>query len=177
MSKYSSKTQLSQKESEKLFIEFCHYMAEMRSPTEMAKAFSDLLSKQEMSMIARRLKIAIDLLNNYKYTEIMKHLKVSQATIARVNAWLRESGDGFRLMYQRGRKFRQRPSELTESQREWRRFRRRYPMHFWPQLMIEEIIKNANASQRKKFTTLLNQMDKKIKLQRSIAPNIGFNEQ
>src|SRR3989338_7483727 len=134
MSKFVSVARLSRVDSQELFIEFCHYLSELHTPQEIAAAIGDLLTAQEVTMVAKRLKIAIFLIEGSNYAFIRSRLKVGNSTIARINLWLREAGEGFRMLYERGRKYRGKHRPPSAAEREWRRFRRRYQLYFWPQI-------------------------------------------
>ena len=176
MSKYSSRNRLSDTAAGEIFIQFCRYLSELRSPHEMAQAFGDLLSKQEVAMIAKRLQIAIHLIDGHKYYDICKQLKTSPVTIARINLWLQEAGEGFRLLYERGAKYRIKKRESSKREQEWSRVRRRYPMYFWPQLLMEEIARQANARQRTRILGVMRLLERKGKLTKDIEALRSFLE-
>ncbi len=119
----------------------------------------DLLSFQEAEMIAKRLKIAQMLLEGNTYEEIRKKVKASYGTIARIQEWLKVSGDGFReaVIKTKGKEIKIKkecPTVDTHT------MKKRYPMYYWPQIVLENIIKNANYQQRQKLKKVLVQMDK-----------------
>ena len=168
MSKFSRQSKLSPRDSEQLFVEFCRYLSELHTPEEIAKAFGDLLSKPEVIMVAKRLKIAVLLMSGMKYADIRGRLRTSQPTIARVNLWLQESGEGFRLLYERGRKYRKKPVQTHVWGSEWRRIKRKYPLYSWPQVLIEELVDGASTRQRQKITTTLRVLERKGALSKDL---------
>ncbi|MEK9181157.1 MAG: YerC/YecD family TrpR-related protein, partial [Patescibacteria group bacterium] len=101
MSKFSLHNKLDPSQKENLLIGFFEGLASIKNSEEAAKVFCDLLSPPELEMMAKRLAIARALLEGQNYQEIKKEYKVSTNTIARVNAWLQEAGDGFRLLAKR----------------------------------------------------------------------------
>lgn len=120
----------------------------------------DLMTKSELKMLSRRLHIAKLLLEGYNYREIQESMHVSHATVAKVAAWLSERGEGFRetigkLPKKKGARD---PLDITE----WSRLKKRYPMYFWPELLLEEIVKSANKRQKEKMLKVLNQLDKTV---------------
>ena len=82
-------------------IYLCDALSSLRDPVETAKILRDLLSPQEMTMIANRLQIAVLLLEGYSYQEIRKTLGVSESTISRISNWLEIRGDAYRALKRR----------------------------------------------------------------------------
>ena len=101
MAKFYYKSKLSSKEQEELLIDFCNAISSIRDSKEAAQFLKDLLSPQEAEMLAKRIKIAELLLNDWKYKRIGELLKVGDGTIARVSEWLKLTGDGYRLIVKR----------------------------------------------------------------------------
>ncbi|MEK9158634.1 MAG: YerC/YecD family TrpR-related protein, partial [Patescibacteria group bacterium] len=86
MSKFEKKNRLATEEQQKLLLELCSALVVVRRLEEAANLLIDLFSKQEVEMIAKRLKIARLLVQDKTYVQIGEELKVSPQTIARVNA-------------------------------------------------------------------------------------------
>lgn len=128
----------------------------------MADALSDLLTPKEIETIAKRLEIVELLLKNYEYDAIRRELKVGYSTIARVNTWLNVSGEGFRMMLSRKKSS---PKEVPESERydpmSWYNIKRRYSMCFWPQLLLDELVRNADSREKKKISEMLEKLSVK----------------
>jgi len=118
------------------------------------------------TMLAKRLKIAKLLLTNATYQEIARQLKVSPQTIARVNIWLQEAGDGFRLMFYRTKKKSPTPGILPSGT--WSSIKRRYPMYFWPELLIREIMNTANKRQKQRLRDVVTNLNIKDKRYREL---------
>lgn len=76
---------------------FIKALVDIRSEREMERYIFDLLTPTERIMLAKRLAIAALLIEGLPYREIAERLKVSTATIGRVNLWLGTAGDGYRL--------------------------------------------------------------------------------
>jgi Trp operon repressor len=74
-----------------------HVFQSVKSPLEAALLLQDLLTKHEIKILAKRLRIA-KLLINTKLTqeEIKNKVKVSIATVTKVNEWIKIGGDGLR---------------------------------------------------------------------------------
>lgn len=145
-----------------MVIEFCHAIAAINDVSEAALFIRDLLSKDELRMIAKRLKIARLLIKGLKYEEIENLLNVSPATIARVNIWLHESGEGYRTVIMRLGDIEPPVKPRFEG------IKSRFPMYYWPEILLKEIIYNASARQKEKLQGILDQMDEKSELFKEI---------
>lgn len=174
MAKLSKK--LSKEDIAKFFYKLCLAIAEMKSPQEAANFLRDLLSFQEAEMIAKRLKIAQLLTEEKKYEDIRKEVKASYGTIARVQEWMKVSGDGFRLAVSKTKgkdieiKYDCPTVEISS-------LKKRYPMYYWPEIVLENIIKNADYKQKEKLKKVINQMGvmkKKTELYRRLKRLIMY---
>lgn len=162
MAKFSRIPKLSKQKRQDLLIDFCEALSTIKNGKEAAKFITDLLSPQEVEMIAKRLAIAELLLKGWQYQAIRDELKVGFSTIARVNLWLQMAGEGFKMVIARKKK---RPKTPTDEEI-YDRFssyniKRRYPKYFWPSLVIEELIKISDERNRSKILTILQSMDNK----------------
>jgi TrpR-related protein YerC/YecD len=160
---------ISNEEREELLKEFCEALSVLKNFQEVMNFLTDLLTREELVMLARRIKIAKLLIEGKDYREIESLLKVGTPTIARVNRWLSEGGEGFRLIAERTRREKPKPpSSVDYAMRDWRKFRKRYPLVFWPQLLIEDIIKAMNKRQREKVRHAIERLDRKSQLYKQI---------
>jgi len=80
---------------------FWQSVARLKNAKEAEIFFSDLLTRTERIMLAKRLAIAILLLKGYDYDAINEILKVSGTTIAKVKTWLHYEGEGYRRIAER----------------------------------------------------------------------------
>jgi len=165
MGKFSNHDKLSKDEQQELFVNFSLALSSVKNPVEAANLIKDLLSEQEAIMLARRLQIANFLIQGYKYREIKAEMKVTDPTIARVQTWLRLYGEGYRTITQRTSKIQ---SVETESQN-WHSIKKKYPLYFWPQIVLKEIVASVNSKQKKKLLSVLGQMKEKTKLSRELV--------
>jgi len=166
MAKYS---RVSNKEREKLLQEFCEAISVLKNPQEIMNFITDLLTKQELIMLAKRIKIAKFLIEGKDYRGIESTLKVGHGTIARVGQWLLERGEGFRLIAKRTQKEKPKPETSWDlAMKDWRKFRRHYSLMFWPQLLIEDVIKAMNKKQKEKVRRAIKKLDQKSSLYRRI---------
>lgn len=168
MAKFSRIPKLSKKERQELLIALCEALSSIKNKEEAAKFLADLLSPQELEMIAKRLEIARLLIDGETYEVISGKLKVGFSTIARVNAWLTLSGEGFRLIIKRNPKRKEKNSEEKWNEENdpysLYNIKRRYSMYFLPELIIDEIMKRSNAKQKNQLVSILQSMDSKSEI-------------
>lgn len=160
MKKFSTK--LSRKERDELLFEFFRNLGTMRGVEEAAKIFGDLVSRQELEMLAKRLKIATLLIEGKTYEEIKKQIKASEPTIARVSAWLQHSGEGFRLLYKRSQRQKDAPPSQVPA------IRKKYPLYYWPQLLIQELLETASRKERERIYQVIDDLDHKRKIYKDL---------
>lgn len=155
-------SKLTPKERKELMVDLCQALSVLRSPDEVADALIDLLTPKEVETISKRLKIAEYLVSGKEYEFIRGALKVGYSTIARVNTWLNISGAGFKVIFSRKKK--EKPQTTDEEKYDpfsWHNFKRRYSTHFWPQLLIEEIIKTSDDRQKEKIISAFEKLQLK----------------
>ncbi|MCL5435644.1 MAG: YerC/YecD family TrpR-related protein [Patescibacteria group bacterium] len=165
MAKFAKTSKLSENEREHLLMIFFESLASVRNPAEAAKVFSDLLSPSELDMLAKRLAVARALLEGDNYQSIGKNLKVSTNTIARVSAWIHESGEGYRLIFKRVRggssdTFRKNNGPLSV----FTSLKRSYPQYFWPQLLLERVVASANRRNKEELRAIIKKAKNKNRL-------------
>lgn len=164
MAKFSRTPKLSKKERQSLLIALCEALTSIHNKEEAAQFLADLLSPQELEMLAKRLEIARLLVKGDTYDVIRESLKVSHNTIARVNAWLTLSGSGFRLVIERTKRKEMNYGQEIEEKYDpysWYNIKRRYSMYFLPELIIEEIIKRSSEKERQKLDSILSSIEGK----------------
>jgi len=150
---------LSKEDVGKFFYKLCLAISKTKKPEEAANFLRDLLSYTEAEMIAKRLKIAELLLSERTYEDIRKEVKASYGTIARVHEWMKISGDGYRQVVKKI-KGKDLKNEKECPTIEINTLKKRYPMYYWPEIVLENIVRNANAKQRDKLKKVVNQMNK-----------------
>lgn len=88
---------MNEKIQQKVYEVFIKSIKSSKSNDEVVNFLNDLLSPPERSMLAKRVSIAFMLLENkYSYKDIIKTLKVSDGTVAKVHAVLTLQGKGYR---------------------------------------------------------------------------------
>ena len=156
----NTKERLSKREVERLFYALCVAVSEMNNPKEVAELLRDLMSYHELKMIAKRLKIAEMVLMGKTYEEVRDHLKVGYGKIARVHEWINMSGEGYRNAIKKSRGKTEKPIELETEKSDWYSIKRKYPMYYWPELLLENIIENSNKRQKAKIETVMRELEK-----------------
>ncbi len=167
MAKFPRKPKLDKAQTQELIIDLCQAIAATKNRSEAAQLLTDLLGKQELEMLAKRLKIAELLLQEYTYEQIRKALKVSQSTIARVQAWLQNSGDGYRLIVERTKSSNQSRFE-NEKPFKLSGMKKKYPLYYWPQIVLEYWIKNSSRKDKEQMQKLLDKINDKPKIYKEL---------
>ncbi len=96
-----SKKGINKKVEEKIFSSLYQALADMKRPVEIEMFLSDVLSETEKTVVAKRLAIASYLSKSKSYDAIRDDLKVSSATIANVQKWLEQGGEGLMMALRR----------------------------------------------------------------------------
>jgi hypothetical protein len=60
--------------------------------------------------------------------------------------------------------------------RPWRTLKKSYPMYFWPQLLLEEIVKTANKREKQKLLNVVNGLREKTKLSNELLKILKFHQ-
>ena len=89
-----SKQDVDKKIEKKIFKSLYQVLADLKNPGKVEKFLNDVLSETEKTVLAKRLGIAYYLSKNKSYEVIREELKVSSATIANVQKWLEQGGEG-----------------------------------------------------------------------------------
>ena len=81
---------LSRREQEELVFDLVNALVQAQTVSEAALFLQDLLTKSEMKMLAKRLRVAKLLLGGMTYKQIEENLHVGHSTVAKIAAWLAE---------------------------------------------------------------------------------------
>lgn len=137
---YFSLNKLPKKERIRLIGEFYSGMGMIKNRDEAAVIFRDILDGDEIGNIMRRIDIAILLLLNFTYEEIVELLEVGRSKISRVHRALEKGGEGYRILLARlleHRKKRKMKNVKGEARRKRSHanpdvsaIKKRYPGHF-----------------------------------------------
>lgn len=156
---------LSKSEQESLVFDLVYAMVQTKSVSDGALLLQDLLTKSEITILGKRLRIAKLLISGASYEEIEKKLKVSHATIAKIAAWLTDRGEGFRKIV---KSLLKNTNEKNKEFSDWDKYKRRHGMYFWPELVLEEVIKNSNRKQKEKIRSVLEAVEEKSELHKRL---------
>lgn len=168
MSKYTYLKRFSHREIDELFVDFAKAVSAIRSATEAASFIKDLLSEQEVVMLARRLQIARLLYEGLTYEQIEKQMKVSNTTIAKVHTWMNLYGEGYRTILKRT----PRPKAAAQTKPALGALaglKRKYPMYFWPEILLKEIVASAGQREKARLKKVLADLRQKTKLTKELT--------
>jgi TrpR-related protein YerC/YecD len=157
---------LSPSDHEDLLRDLVNAFSSLKTPTEAALFVQDLLTEREVTNLSKRLRIAKLFLEGKKYEEIEKELHTSHGTVAKIGAWLAEKGEGFRLIIQRLPK-KQKVKDWREYS-QWDKLKRRYPSHFWPEMLLEEIVRSANKKEKERLSNVLKNLGQKSSMHKKL---------
>ena len=170
MSKFYSKSKLSREDEQELLLDFCDIVSSIKDSNEAAKFLRDLLSPQEIEMLAKRIKVAELLLDKWSYSRIKNYLKVGESTIARISEWIKVSGDGYGLVVERIKKKRKtRAVNNKNTISDFERFKRKYPIYFWPELLSKDIIRSMKVKDKARILEELEKIKEKPELYEKIS--------
>lgn len=97
------------------FDDFWAALASCETKQEVKEFLMGLLTHTERKMFSKRFQIVMMLLLGYDYQAIRSRLKVSSATVAKINNLLNEEGGGVKKVAQRILKLKQEKLEKMET--------------------------------------------------------------
>lgn len=157
---------LSKNQQEDLVLDLVNAFVIAQTLSDAALFLQDLLTRKEMKVLAKRLRIAKLLIAGMTYEEIEKNLHASHGTVAKIAAWLAERGEGFRKII--GKLPEKRVSKSWQEYSDWDKFKRQYSLYFWPELLLEEVVKSANEKQKDRIKSVLERLEEKSELHKRI---------
>lgn len=96
-----SKTNLEVTIQKQLYDQLSYIISDLRDSKEVEEFLSELLTKTERVMLAKRLGIAMLLTKGYTYRDIRHVLHVSFPTIRSVQFWLEHGSKGYKKAAQK----------------------------------------------------------------------------
>lgn len=162
---------LSKEDQEDLIFDLVYALSKSQSLNDAALFLQDLLTKKEAEILSKRLRIAKFLIAGMTYQEISQQLYVSHGTVAKIAVWLAEKGEGFRKIIEKLPK-KGKKKETIGVSFDWDKFKRRHAMYFWPELLLEEVIKSASKKNKEKIKNALKSLDEKSELHRKIEKQL-----
>ena len=163
---------LSRGDQESLVFDLVNALVAAQSLSDAALFLQDLLTKSEIKILAKRLRIAKLLLAGMTYEQIEEELHVSHGTVAKIAAWLAERGDGFRKIIDKLPQ--QKKVKHWSEYSDWDKFKRRYSLYFWPELLLEEVVKSANQKQKERIKDVLEKLEEKSELHKKIEKLLRY---
>ncbi len=166
----TGRSNLVKSENEALVSDLIYAIVQAKNFNDSVLFLQDLLTKSEMQMLSKRLRIAKLLLKGKTYREIEDAIKVSHGTVAKIAEWLAMKGEGFRKVI---KNLPEKKNEKHWTERsDWEMIKRKHGLYFWPELLLEEVVKQANEKQKKKIGEVLDKLDEKSELYRRIEKMI-----
>src|SRR5258706_4511321 len=147
------KSRLTKAERENLLIDLVNSLTITRSLNDVVLFLQDLLTKSEIEMLSKRLRIAKLLLSGMTYDEIADSLHTSLATVAKISAWLSERGDGFRNIIQKLPEPKE--HEMLTGPLDWDNLKGKYPHNSCHKFFLREEEKRPGKDQNVKFKNAL----------------------
>lgn len=136
----------------------------VKNPVEAALLLQDLLTKKELDNLGKRLAVAKRLLRNEKYDEIATELHCGLTLIAKVQTWLRDSGEGLRNTISRLPKRRRKPQYKRHS----------LPTNYrLPQLLFEYTQHLQASRQDAEIKKFIDKTDMKAIMDKSLQEAFG----
>jgi TrpR-related protein YerC/YecD len=153
--KFPKRSRLSPNQRQELIIFLCQAIQSLRNEEEVAKFLTDLLSPPEIEMLSKRLEVAMLIIQGYTYADIRKKLNVGFNTISRIQAWTQHSGEGFKIALGRRKKTAtqtDRPPSFHDE------LKRKYPGYYWPEILIDTLLKASDVKHQKIIQSLVDKM-------------------
>src|SRR3989338_9195898 len=127
------------------------------------------LNKQQQEGLFVKLARAVALLRNpVEGAEIIKELKVGLNTIVKIQTWLNLYGEGYRSVVAKMSK-QAKDRQEPDPHRPFAELKRKYPLYFWPQLLLEELVKTANKREKERLRKIISQSKEKTQLSRQLS--------
>ncbi len=145
-----------------LILSLCQAINACNNLDDAARLIEDLLSEDEALKLAKRLKIAQLLVKRYTYAEIREILKVSENTIARVNVWLKHSGQGYKRAVSKIKPL-EKPIQVAYPF-SFEELKRRYPLHHAINHLVDSVVDNNYKKKKQIAINTPSSLKKKSKL-------------
>ncbi len=155
MSRFDLKAIASDGQTPELLGDLFMVISMLNSVDEVGIFLRDLLTLQEMTMLARRFRIAVMLMQGQSYELIEKRMNVGSSTIGRVSQRLENQGDGFRQALDNlGEKTRLmdqlHQADSLSISNDLLELASRYPLYFWPTELAVELVKKIGETKKRK---------------------------
>lgn len=159
---------LTKGQQEELLADLLIAFQVIQDSSDVAHFVQDLFTKREIVHLSKRLRIAKLLISGSSYEEIEKDLHTSHGTVAKVGTWLAEKGEGFRRVLAKLPKDNKSGAPAPPIVQTWNNLKRQHPRYFWPEILLEEVIKLANERQKDKLRHVLATLEEKDEIHRHL---------
>lgn len=157
----TKRTKESRTEKEELLLDLINVFSLVKGPTDSALLLQDLLTSSELDKLSRRLRIAKLIVEGKSYNEIIDELKCGMSTVARVGAWLKESGEVLENVVK------QLPTRFKKVKPS-----RSYYGYGLPQILLSTVMEFMSEKERKRVVELMEKAEKKDELNRKIDEEV-----
>lgn len=110
-----SKKIIDKKRMDEFYTDFWDIVALLETREEAQDFFYDLLTHTERKMLAKRLQVAMMLIEGHDYQTIKENVGVANSTVAKMNNWLNTGATSLIKMIERLRDFREPSSGKVKS--------------------------------------------------------------
>jgi len=146
-----------------LLFDLLNAFSLLKSPNESALFITDLFTADEIKFLSKRLAIAKALLKGSGYEEIRRQLKTSPSTVAKVAAWLKEKGQGFRRII----------NKLPQRKTSKKGYD--FPKSMWPLRLLEDLERGTEKAKDKNLKGVLQDLETKAAVRTNIQEQ--FNDE
>lgn len=74
--------------------------------------------------------------------------------------WLKLQGDGYRKAVKNAKSIPAEKGYTSEDHMGVRSIKKRYPLYYWPEILLENIVRNSNKKQQEEIKNIVGQLDK-----------------
>lgn len=127
---------------------FWNLITLLENKEQVKNLLKDLLTHTEMKMLAKRIQIAKMLIEGYSYRDIRNYVKVTDETISKISNILGTGGEGLKIAIEYLQKVEKEIEK--ERMRITPNLKKRYPMYFLPEIVMDEVGRGLRARGKKK---------------------------
>ncbi len=137
----------------RLLSEFYKAATLIEDYNEAKAFFRGILTLKERIMLARRLQVAVMLIEGFTYGEIIDTLKVGKSTVANVRKWLSSGGQRYKTIIERLLKYERAAAQKKEKLKDplsLERLKKKYSSYYWSEKALEEVDKFLKKRAKRK---------------------------
>lgn len=162
----------SKKEKQELIVDLVQGFVLCKNIDDAVMFLEDLITKKELEILSKRLRIAKLLLEGYGYREIQDDVHVSHSTIAKISQWLSERGEGLRKVIKNldsEKSGQADPLKVDFLEN----LKKQYPGYFLPEIILDKISKSKRAKESAKVSESLKSLDSSLLKKKNINKSIN----